>query len=78
MKKLTLEILASEYNTWCVENGQWKNNQGLRFGQYIHNNYEIDLPIGEVMNGNINDGFYTEKAVDVYEILCNVLDFIKK
>jgi hypothetical protein len=58
--QLTLERLNGEYLSWAVEFGEGRNNNDIRFGQMIHNKY--DLP-GKV------DVFYIEGTERAYTSL---------
>lgn len=58
--QLTLERLNMEYLGWSVEFLDGRNNNDIRFGQYIHNKY--DLP------GKI-DVFYVESTERAYHEL---------
>ena len=60
MKTLTAEILTNEYNNWLIDNKNGRNIEDLRFGQYLHINYNMD---------NLTDVFYKENANDVFNIL---------
>ena len=67
--KLDLKNLNSEYIKWISENGMGRNSSDLRFGQYIHNNYDLSF-LGYEMD---NDAFYEEKANDSLDILTNLI-----
>lgn len=71
-KKLTIEILNQEYNNWIKKFGPGRNKDDLRFGQYLHINYDIDSLFTE-NNQHVNDGFYTESAYTVYDIFVEKL-----
>lgn len=58
--QLTLERLNMEYLSWSVEFLDGRNNDDIRFGQHIHNKY--DLP-GKV------DVFYVESTERAYHEL---------
>jgi hypothetical protein len=60
MQKLTEEILLSEYYNWYDQFQDGRNNDDLRFGQYLHITYDTF---------NLTDVFYTENATDVFNIL---------
>jgi len=63
--ELTIERLNGEYLSWSVEFGGGKNNNDLRFGQYISNTYDLveDCP----------DVFYYEGVYFVYNMLLEYL-----
>lgn len=58
--KLTFESLEQEYMSWKALYGIGRNDDDLRFGQYIHITY--DLP------SNV-EVFYVENANRTYDIL---------
>ena len=68
-EKLDLQSLNSEYTKWISENGMGRNSSDQRFGQYIHNNYDLSF-LGYGMD---NDAFYEEKANDSLGILTNLI-----
>jgi hypothetical protein len=39
---LTTERLNLEYITWTLDNGNGRNSDDLRFGQFLHNKYQLD------------------------------------
>ena len=57
---LTTERLNLEYITWILDNGDGRNSDDLRFGQFLHNNYKMD---------GLTDVFYIESAINVYDQL---------
>lgn len=57
---LTTERLNLEYITWTLDNGNGRNSDDLRFGQFLHNKYQLD---------GLSDVFYVESAIGVYEQL---------
>lgn len=58
--KLTLERLNLEYLSWTVEFGEGRDKQDVRFGQYLHNKYDIPSRL---------DVFYIEKTTKAYDTL---------
>jgi len=58
--KLTLERLNIEYLSWAVESGEGRDKQDIRFGQYLHNKYDIPSRL---------DVFYIEKTTKAYDTL---------
>ena len=61
--KLTQEILLTEYVNWAEKFKNGRNDSDLRFGQYIHNTYDL------YYSGNILEhpnGFYTEDIDEAY------------
>ena len=70
-KELTLETLAHEYELWQHKYGQGRNEQDLRFGQYIHCYFNVNALFPQADSGT--DGFGAEKAADGYKILSEEL-----
>lgn len=62
---LTAESLAEEYLKWCSEYNS-RNNNDLRFGQYICNKY---LCLGK----SAPEIFYAENVGDAYWLIVDVL-----
>ena len=62
---LTAESLAEEYLAWCKEYNS-RNNNDLRFGQYICNKY---LVLGK----SAPEIFYAENVGDAYWLIADVL-----
>lgn len=58
--KLTYELLNEEFVRWNILNGSGRSDDGLRFGQYLSNKYDI---------ANATDIFYIESVKVVYDIL---------
>jgi len=57
--QLTIKRLNLEHVTWSLDNGNSRNTDDLRFGQFIHNKYNVECV----------DVFYVESAQDAYEQL---------
>lgn len=57
---LTTERLNLEYITWILDNGDGRNSDDLRFGQFLHNKYKLD---------GLSDVFYIESAINAYDQL---------
>lgn len=53
---LTSENLSSEYIAWDFFHKDGRNEEDLRFGQYIHNAYRLVPDVG----------FYTESSSEAY------------
>lgn len=56
---LTIKRLNLEHVTWSLDNGNSRNTDDLRFGQFIHNKYNVECV----------DVFSVESAQDAYEQL---------
>jgi hypothetical protein len=65
--ELTIQILDIEYQSWVSNYGKGRNEDDLRFGQYIHNNFLV-LP-----EGNQIDGYYTEMPETAYHVIANLM-----
>jgi len=57
---LNIERLNLEYLSWTVDNGDGRNSDDLRFGQFLHNKYQLD---------GLSDVFYIENTTSAYETL---------
>ena len=68
MMKLTLERLNMEYLSWAVEFGEGRNNDDIRFGQHIHNKYDVPARI---------DVFYIEKTTKAYDTVLEDLKHLE-
>lgn len=62
--KITYNILSSEYQIWISKYKNGRNEQDLRFGQYLHINYDMS---------NVIDVFHKESATQVFNILVKQL-----
>ena len=70
--ELTLQLLSEEYVDWTLAHGEGRNSQDLRFGQFIHNKYDLSvIPMSVLMDGP--DGFYAEQASVAYKEIYNKL-----
>ena len=58
VERINKEILNEEYMNWLQINGNGRNKNGERFGQYIDNNYGVN-----------SIGYYEEKASDAYRLI---------
>ena len=58
--ELNLTRLNGEYLGWAVENGDGRNSQDLRFGQYLWSKYNMQ---------DFTDVFYVESCETVYSTL---------
>jgi hypothetical protein len=59
--ELNYSRLNGEYITWSLTNGDGRNEQDLRFGQYLYSKYDNMK--------NFTDVFYKESCEEVYSIL---------
>lgn len=59
--ELNYTRLNGEYLSWSLANGEGRNSEGLRFGQYLNNKYNN-------MN-QFTDVFYVESCEVVYSTL---------
>jgi hypothetical protein len=59
--QLNYSQLNSEYLAWSVENGDGRNKQDLRFGQYLWSKYNN--------MSNFTDVFYIESCEQTYSTL---------
>lgn len=64
-RELTYELLNGEYLNWSITNGDGRNDDDLRFGQHVHNTYD--------MSRFKTDAFYKESCEEAYSELLNDL-----
>lgn len=67
--QLTIERLNGEYLEWTLQWGQGRNEQDLRFGQYLDMKYNLNLHISDRSVGL----FYNENVDEVYDKILYVL-----
>lgn len=67
--RLTIERLNGEYLDWTIQWGQGRNNQDLRFSQYLDNKYDLELLLSE----GTAHLFYKDGVDAVYEELLETL-----
>lgn len=58
--ELNYNRLNGEYLAWSLSNGDGRNSDDLRFGQYLHSKYNMET---------LTDVFYQESCETVYSIL---------
>lgn len=64
-QKLKLkDILIDEFVIWKTKNGNGRNSDDLRFGQYFFNKYSLEVDIS----------YNLENATEVFELLYNYLN----
>ena len=73
---LTLAQLTEEWATWYNQFGEKRNNEDLRFGQYIWSKYLL----ADLFEGDVNDGFYEEQTSKAFKTIYSqiVLKDLKK
>ena len=67
--ELTIERLNGEYLDWALQWGQGKNDQDLRFGQFLDWKYDLKLHLSDRSVGL----FYNESVDEVYDEILRVL-----
>lgn len=67
--ELTIERLNGEYLNWSLQWGQGRNDQDLRFGQFLDWKYDLQLHLSDRSVGL----FYNESVDEVYEEILRVL-----
>jgi len=73
---LTQEILTGHFNQWIKNVGLHRNEQDIRFGQYIWSRYSQQLYEAKSKLPEIEanqDGFYPESPAIAYEQISNLL-----
>jgi hypothetical protein len=68
-EKLTIDKLNSEFLVWANKYGNSRDEQDLRFGQYIHIKYELP----KVSDYTINDGFSSENVNVAYGCIVKLI-----
>lgn len=67
--ELTIERLNGEYLNWSLQWGQGRNDQDLRFGQFLDWKYDLKLHLSDRSVGL----FYNESVDEVYDEILRVL-----
>jgi len=67
--QLTIERLNGEYLDWTIRFGQGRNDQDLRFGQFLDWKYDLGLHLSD-RSANL---FYNERVDEVYDEIHRVL-----
>ena len=67
--QLTIERLNGEYLDWALQWGQGRNDQDLRFGQFLDSKYNLKLHLSDRSAGL----FYNESVDEVYDEILHVL-----
>lgn len=67
--QLTIERLNGEYLNWTLNYDQGRNDQDLRFGQYLDWKYNLELHLSDRSAGL----FYNENVDEVYNEILRVL-----
>lgn len=68
--ELTIERLNGEYLDWSIRFGNKRNDQDLRFGQYLDQKYDLKLHLSDRSVGL----FYSENVEEVYDEILRVLE----
>jgi hypothetical protein len=71
--ELSIKILNDEFVKWMHRHGVGRNEEGLRFGQFVLNKYSISArhDIKDPMGSE--DGFYDEAPSDAYSKLSKLI-----
>jgi len=67
--QLTIERLNNEYLDWTLKFGKGRNDQDLRFGQFLDHKYGLELHLSDRSVGL----FYNESTDEVYNEILRVL-----
>lgn len=67
--QLTIERLNNEYLNWTLNYDQGRNDQDLRFGQYLDLKYNLELHLSDRSVGLL----YNESTDEVYNEILRVL-----
>lgn len=68
--KFDIKHLNLEYISWTINWGQARNDQDLRFGQYLDHKYDLKLHLSDRSIGL----FYNESPDEVYNEILRVLE----
>lgn len=68
--QLTIERLNGEYLNWTLQYNQGRNDQDLRFGQYLDWKYDLKMHLSDRSAGL----FYEEGVDAVYNEIYRVLE----
>jgi hypothetical protein len=67
--KFDIEHLNLEYLNWKIQWMDGRNDQDLRFGQYLDSKYDLKLHLSD----RSADLFYKESCEEVYQTIYNVM-----
>jgi hypothetical protein len=70
--KLSLGMLYVQYDSWLQNYGKGRDENDLRFGQWIHNNFDIKPSHDRIIT--LKDGYYTEDPELAFEELSTIID----
>lgn len=65
--ELNADLLRKEYLNWFETHGDGRNQEDLRFGQFVFSKYKLFFP------NHSPDGFNTESATQAYKIIGDIL-----
>lgn len=68
-RELNYSSLNTEYLSWSLENGDGRNKDDLRFGQYLDHKYDLKLFMSDRSAGL----FYEESCERVYSAILRQL-----
>ena len=66
-RELSYELLNREYLNWALQYGEERNEDDLRFGQYLHNKYDMSNFKVDVFYTEDYEKTYSELLGDLYE-----------
>lgn len=66
-RELSYELLNGEYLNWALQYGEERNEDDLRFGQYLHNKYDMSNFKADVFYTEDYEETYSELLGDLYE-----------
>ena len=65
-------MLCVQYDSWLCNYGKGRDENDLRFGQWVHCNF--DLKVGTDRLITMQDGFYAEDPEIAFEQISAILD----
>lgn len=66
-RELTYERLNGEYLQWALNHGDERDNNDIRFGQMLHNKYDMSMFNTDVFYKEGCEDVYSELLKDLYE-----------
>lgn len=67
MMELTYERINGEYLSWALENGENRDKNDLRFGQYLYTKYDMSQFKTDVFYFEDYERVYSEILKELYE-----------
>lgn len=65
--KLTLDQLNIDYAAWALSFGDGRDTQDIRFGQYVHNKYDMSDIEADAFNEESSEKAFIKLVKELYE-----------